>query len=219
MAFKSLELLREFKAKLFASLIPRGVKPPKGFTREDFLRKDHVFLLERYFYFLEGEKMHGLPVMDKTEKTRDRQFVSRLTDYFVKTDTGRKRAHWIVPTPIFVDSDMNYAVQAADLCLYCINWGFRHKSWGDYGRNYETRDAIYNGLAPKLLPLQWHGSSSRRQETFPSHGIVLVTDPYEARPRPLKTGLSRMQEGKNRGGGNAPAALPLINFYNAYIRV
>ena len=33
-----------------------------------------------------------------------------------------------MPTPFFVSSDMSYAVQAADLCIYCIyciNWGFR----------------------------------------------------------------------------------------------
>jgi len=32
---------------------------------------------------------------------------------------------WIVPTPLFVASDMTYAIQAADLCIYCVNWGFR----------------------------------------------------------------------------------------------
>lgn len=181
MARGAFDLLHAHDAKLFASLIPRGVKPPKGFTREDYLRKDHVFLLERYFYFLEYERTHGLLVLDQTEKTKDREFVSCLTAYFSKTATGRNRSAWIVPTPIFVDSDMSYAVQAADLCLYCINWGFRHFSWGEYGRDYEIRDAIFEEFGPKVGRLQWHGQGYRDGRTYNSHGIVLVPDPYEAR--------------------------------------
>ncbi|WP_419913302.1 DUF3800 domain-containing protein [Hoeflea sp.] len=181
MARGAFDLLRAHDARLFASLIPRGVKPPKGFIREDYLRKDHVFLLERYFYFLERERAHGLLVMDQTEKAKDRAFVTCLTAYFRKTATGRNRSAWIVPTPIFVDSDMSYAVQAADLCLYCINWGFRLPSWGDYGPDYEIRQEIYDEFGPKVAGLQWHGDGYREQETFRSHGIVLVRDPYEAR--------------------------------------
>ena len=126
MAHGAFELLHAHDAKLFALLIPRGVKSPTGFTRKDYLRKDHVFLLERYFNFLEYERAHGLLVMDQTEKVKNRAFVSCLTAYFRKTATGRNRSTWIEPTPIFVDSDMSYAVHAVDLCLYCINWGFRH---------------------------------------------------------------------------------------------
>ncbi len=182
MARGAFDLLHAHDAKLFASLIPRGVKPPKGFMREDYLRKDHVFLLERFFYFLEFQRAHGLLVMDQTEKTKDREFVTHLTAYFRKTATGRNRAAWIVPTPIFVDSDMSYAVQAADLCLYCINWGFRHFSWGDHGPDYETRQDIFDEFGPKVARLQWHGQGYRDGRTYPSHGIVLVPDPYEARP-------------------------------------
>ena len=83
-----------------------------------------VFLLERFFYFLEAKREHGVLVMDETDKHEDRRFVARMEEYFTKTATGRYRTAWIVPTPFFVSSDMAYAVQAADLCIYCINWGF-----------------------------------------------------------------------------------------------
>ncbi len=84
-----------------------------------------MFLLERYFYFLEQEKQHGLLVTDEVDKTEDRRFVRRLERYFRKTTTGRYRSTWIVPAPFFVSSDLTYPVQAADLAIYCVNWGFR----------------------------------------------------------------------------------------------
>jgi hypothetical protein len=61
------QLLRDHKAVLFASMTPRGFARATG-PAEDFLRKDHVFLLERFFYFLEGQKQCGLLVMDGTDK-------------------------------------------------------------------------------------------------------------------------------------------------------
>lgn len=68
------QLLRDHRAVLFASVIPCGTGEVSGPT-EEFLRKDQVFLLERYFYFLEREKQNGLLVMDGTEKNLDRKFV------------------------------------------------------------------------------------------------------------------------------------------------
>ncbi len=114
------ELLRDHKAKLFAAAIPRSIVRPSTFEAAEFLRKDQVFLLERFFYFLEQERHHGLLVMDEVEKTEDRRFVTRLESYFAKTQTGRFRSSWIVPTPFFVSSDMAYPVQAAESTT--ISW-------------------------------------------------------------------------------------------------
>jgi hypothetical protein len=110
------DLLYAHEAHLFASAIPRGVKPPANFHETEYLRKDHVFLFERFYYFLEAQAQHGLIVMDESEKTLDKKFVSRLESYFTRTGTGRNRSYWIVPAPLFVSSDMTYAVQAADIC-------------------------------------------------------------------------------------------------------
>src|SRR5665213_748089 len=49
-----------------------------------------------------------LSQMDEVEKSEDRRFVRRLHSYFTKTQTGRYRTQWIVPTPLFVASDMTY---------------------------------------------------------------------------------------------------------------
>ena len=111
-------MLHDHGARLLAAVIPCSVKRPKTYAAEEYLRKDHVFLFERFFYLLEEKRVHGVLVMDEVDKTEDRRFVRRIERYFTKTGVGRYRTTWIVPTPFFVSSDMTYAVQAADLCIY-----------------------------------------------------------------------------------------------------
>jgi hypothetical protein len=172
------DLLIAHDARLFSSAIPKGVKPPENFREADYLRKDHVFLFERFYYFLEAQKEHGLIVMDETEKTLDKKFVSRMESYFTRTATGRNRSYWIVPAPLFVASDMTYPVQAADICLYAINWGFRPSSWGPL----DTRTEIATEFGPKLSRLQWAGDAHKEGHVFHLWGIVYVADPYRGRP-------------------------------------
>jgi hypothetical protein len=169
------DILISHDAKLFASAIPRGVKPPSDFVFDDFLRKDHVFLFERYFYFLEAQKESGLVVMDRSEKNLDQRFVDKMDTYFTKTSVGRNRAYRIVPAPLFVDSDMTFGVQAADICLYCINWGFRLASWN---LELPVRPEIAEEDGPKLRRLQWRGTGFRGDETYQTYGITMVKDPY-----------------------------------------
>ena len=164
-----------------ASAIPRGVAKPRDYRFDDYLRKDAVFLLERLFYFLESKQEHGVLVMDETEKQADRRFVARLEGYFTNTSTGRHRTAWIVPTPFFVSSDMTPAVQAADLCIYCINWGFRLP---DRGMDAERRDEIADMFGRELANLQFRGRGHRDGRVFDTYGIVYVPDPYEARATP-----------------------------------
>jgi len=177
MARGAFELLTGHDAQLFASAIPKGVKPPENFNEVDFLRKDHVFLFERFYYFLEAQKQHGLIVMDESEKALDKKFVSKMESYFTRTSTGRNRSYWIVPAPLFVASDMTYAVQAADICLYAINWGFRPQSWG----SHDTRSELAGEFGPKLNHLQWDGNADKDGHVFHLWGIVYVPDPYTGR--------------------------------------
>lgn len=172
------QLLRDHDGVLFAAAIPREVSKPATFEAEEFLRKDQVFLLERFFYFLEGKKEQGLLVMDEVDKAQDRRFVRRLEGYFRKTHTGRYRTAWIVPTPLFVASDMAYPVQVADLCIYCINWGFRLTQ---SGMDATTRPEIASEFSPWIEQLQFRGEGYREGEVFRSYGIVYVPDPYTSR--------------------------------------
>ncbi len=170
------ELLQTHNATIFAGVIPREARRPDTHEAEEFLRKDHVFLLERYFYFLEREQQAGLLVMDETEKTQDRQFVRRLEDYFTQTANGRYRTTWIVPSPFFVSSDMTYPVQAADVCIYAINFGFRLPKMA-----LPYRTEIAGEFGPWLRKLQYKGEGEKDGNVFPMDGIVYVPDPYESR--------------------------------------
>lgn len=171
------DLLRSHEAVVFAAAIPT-VPKPATYAAKEFLRKDHVFLFERFFYFLEAEKEQGLLVMDETEKVQDRNFVRRMHMYFTRTGVGRQRTAWIVPVPFFVSSDMTYAVQVADVCVYCINWGFRLPR---LGMNAPTRPEIQREFGSRLYGLQFEGDGYRDGEVFRTHGIVYVPDPYTGR--------------------------------------
>jgi hypothetical protein len=175
MARSVFEALRACDTRLFASIVPRTIQKPTAFEAEEYLRKDHVFLLERYFYFLESERAHGLLVFDAVDKGADQRFVRQIERYFTKTQTGRYRAAWIVPVPMFVASDMTMAVQAADLMIYCVNWGFRLPA---FGMNEPTRPEIAGEFGPWLNELQYRGHVQREGRTFDSYGITYVPNPY-----------------------------------------
>jgi hypothetical protein len=163
-----------FDARLFASIIPCDVTKA-GAADAEYLRKDHVFLLERYFYFLEGQRAHGLLVLDAVNKTTDEQLVRQIERYFTKTHTGRRRTTWIVPVPMFVASDLTIPVQAADLAIYCVNWGFRLPG---HGMNRPVREEIASDFGPWVNQLQYRGQAYREGRVFDSYGIVYVPNPY-----------------------------------------
>lgn len=175
MAHGIFALLEKHGAVLFASAIPRGARKPQSYAFDHFLRKDHVFLQERFYWFLEQKQEHGLFVMDQTEKQNDKRFIRRLHDYYTKTQEGRRRSYWIVPSPLFVDSELSPGVQAADLCIYCINWGFRRPEWGFHG---PARDDIHRDFAGLCGKLQFSGTAVREGNEYRQWGIVYVPDPY-----------------------------------------
>jgi glutathione S-transferase len=170
--------LRDHGAILFAVAIPCNVEKSDTYEAENYLRKDHVFLIERFFYLLEREEQYGLIVMDEVEKAEDRRFVRRLEAYFRKTEKGQYRSGWIVPTPFFVSSDMTFPVQAADLAIYCVNWGFRLPG---RGMDAPVREEIANRFGTWLAQLQYHQERNRDGAPFDSYGIVYVPDPYQER--------------------------------------
>jgi hypothetical protein len=49
--------------------------------------------------------------------------------------------------PLIVASDMIYPMQAADICIYCVNWGFRIPT---RGMNAPTRSEIADEFGPWL---------------------------------------------------------------------
>lgn len=173
------ELLRRHQVKLFAAMVPRGEgKLPAGAAPPpDILRKDHIFLLERFFYFLEREKESGILVMGEMEEQADRRFVRRLQSYFTGTVKGRQRAQWIVPSPFFVSSSMALSVQMADVVIYALNWGYRRPVEG----SAECREEIAERYGRQMGELEWRGTGYDGARTYRSYGIVCVPDLYETR--------------------------------------
>ncbi len=171
------DLLEKHDARVFATIIPRDAAPPVARDASEFLRKDHVFLFERYFYFLESSREHGLIVMDESEKQEDRRFVRKMEAYFTQTDNGRFRASRIIPSPFFVASDLTYPIQAADVVIYCVNAGYRVCA----GMDEEARPEIQSIFEPLLQRLQYRGDFTTSEGTRHVYGITFVPDPYSSR--------------------------------------
>lgn len=160
---------------VLASAIVRGAPRNRTAESDGMLRKDLVYLFERYYYLLEDRDETGLIVMDETEKMEDRRFLSRLERYFKSTSKGRLRTTRIVPSPFFVASDMAYPIQVADVIIYAINWGFRLPG---IGMDAPGREEIVQEFGPILNNLQYRGSTYHDGVEYPTHGIVLVKEPY-----------------------------------------
>lgn len=171
-------LIASHDAKIFAVAIPKNAPQPPAGREADLLRKDLVFLFERYFYMLEHANETGLMVLDETEKTQDRRFVRMLERYFQETATGRFRSTRIVPSPFFVASDMAAPVQVADVVIYALNWGFRLPQ---IGMNAPTRPEIETEFAGLIATLQFRGDGYREGNIFKTFGICYVPDLYTAR--------------------------------------
>jgi len=169
-------LLSEHEAKVFACAIPKGCLKPDNFRFDDYLRKDHVFLFERYFNFLDENDEFGLIVLDETDKAEDRRFVHRMDNYFTRTRSGNLRSQRVVPTPMFVASDMSYPVQAADCVIYCINWGFRLPV---QGMSADVRQEITDESANWIGRLQSRLEVEKNGQRFVEYGIKFVENPYE----------------------------------------
>ena len=174
---KVLDALREYDCYVFASFIPPKKAPKGSPPPEDYLRKDHVFLLERYFYFLKSKKDFGLIVMDGTEKRSDRRFIKGLERYFQNTKTGKERSKQIVPVPFFVESDMGYGVQVADLCIYCLNCAYRVPG---IGLDAACRQEI-QPYTEKIQNRIWQGNIRKNERRHHLFSVVYVPDPYTSR--------------------------------------
>jgi hypothetical protein len=167
-------LLREHDAKIFAAAIPRGAKAPLNTTTTEYLRKDHVYLLERFYYFCHRMQERGLLVMDQVEEKTDYRFVRRLERYFVRTNKGIQRSDWIVPAPFFSSSYLSIPIQVADVCIYCINWGVRSSRM-----NAPIRKEIKDQFAGWVRQLEYKTERTTGDGTARKvSAIVFVQNPY-----------------------------------------
>ncbi len=167
-------LLKSHGAFIFASVVPRSTRKPITNEAVEYLRKDQVFLLERYFNFAHSKSETGLLVFDETDESADRHFIRQIERYFTKTNRGRFRATAIVPVPLFVSSDLTRAIQAADICIYTLNWCFR----APRGMDAEKRDEVASEFERWVYTLQASGQTHDESGTHPWFSIVYVPEPY-----------------------------------------
>ena len=156
----------------------------------DLLRKDIVYLFERYFYMLNDccPDRRGLVVFDELEKSQAKKLVQRMAAYFLGTSTGRFRSSLIVPEPFFVHSELTTGVFLADLAAYILGWGWRLP-----GMPQPARPELKH-LANKLHDMQYRGQKPRSDgsEGWPLHGIVYLDD--------LRGRFDKLAEGESDEG-------------------
>lgn len=119
-----LELCGMYRCKAFASIL---LNPNTTGLPSHLLRKDYIYLFERFFYFLEDQanQQTGIVVFDELENNRSHLLIDQMEKYFKRTSQGRQRSGLIIPEPLFVRSDLTTGIQIADILAYIINWGFR----------------------------------------------------------------------------------------------
>jgi hypothetical protein len=123
-AAKILELCHYYRCKVFASIIYDEKSIPAD---SKMLRKDYVYLFERFYYFLEDmeDKPQGIVVFDELDKSASHLLLDQMDKYFKRTTKGRYRAGLIIPEPFFVHSDLTTGIQVVDFVAYIMSWNFR----------------------------------------------------------------------------------------------
>lgn len=147
-----LDLLASHHCHVFASIVTRDAPRPAA----GLLRKDYVFLFERFYYFLDDRRFQaqGIVVFDELERVMSKILVDQMRVYFQETAKGRLRARHIVPEPFFVHSDLTTLIQVADFVAYILAWGYRYSRKSPAERRPE--------LAPLATKLHELGYMTRR---------------------------------------------------------
>lgn len=142
---KLFELCQDFRCKIFASIIcdPSIIPKDRG-----MLRKDYIYLFERFYYFLEDkpDEPRGIVVFDELDKSSSHLLMDQMDKYFKKTAKGRYRASLIIPEPFFVHSDLTTGIQVVDFVAYILSWNFRVGKLNKPGR--EELNAYLELLKP-----------------------------------------------------------------------
>ena len=164
-----LDIAARYGVKVFASVVDiKAIRPAEG-----LLRKDYVYLFERYFYFLETlpPRDRRLVVFDELDKAKSHILLHQMAAYFLGSNTGRYRSSRVVPEPFFVHSDLTTGIFLADLAAYVLGWGWRLK------RMTQPKRSELVGYAQKLHDMQFHGDKPMPDgSTLTLHGITYLDD-------------------------------------------
>ena len=119
-----IQLCQLYRCKIFASIVGN---PSTILVDKRMLRKDYIYLFERFYYFLEDkqEEPKGIVVFDELEKSASHILLTQMDKYFKNTAKGRMRCSLIIPEPFFVHSDLTTGIQIVDFIAYILSWNFR----------------------------------------------------------------------------------------------
>jgi hypothetical protein len=167
----ALNLCHKYRTVAFASIIPNDIVRPKY----DFLRKDYVFLFERFFHFLNGRvenpKPMGTIIFDEVEKQQSQILIEQMERYFLHSRKGKVRSRLIVPEPLFVHSDLTTMIQMADLVAYIVSWGVRLRG-GLRPMTKPKRDEL-DSVARQVCGLRYHLETPGGHDTW---GFTTVSE-------------------------------------------
>jgi hypothetical protein len=165
-----LDIAASFSVQVFASIVDQNAPRPEPGK----LRKDYVYLFERYFFFLETlpPRERGLIVFDELDKSKSHVLLQQMAAYFLGNEVGRYRSSRIVPEPFFVHSDLTTGVLVADLTAYVLGWGWRLK------RMPQPVRAELQPFVTKLHNMQYHGQKPKIDGSgvWQLHGITYIDD-------------------------------------------
>ncbi len=174
---KLLDLIKNHRGRVFASIVPSGQAAPVRSVPQTFVRRDVCLLFERFYYFLEEMESDGILVLDETDRTDDKRFLSRLERYFSRHEVGKTHANLIIPTPLFTASEMSYPIQAADIVIYLIANGLRLPAM-----SVSARDDLKRSWIEKVQGLQYETARTDRYgDVFTRRSILFVEDPWGVR--------------------------------------
>lgn len=159
-------LCQEYFCKVFASIVKDHTTIPED---KSMLRKDYIYLFERFYYFLEDkpDTPQGIVVFDELDKTKSHLLLSQMDKYFKNTVKGRIRCNLIIPEPFFVHSDLTTGIQVVDFMAYILSWNFRNAKL--------TKDAReeLNGFGEQLKRLKY--KTTREIDDIEDHVIWSVS--------------------------------------------
>jgi hypothetical protein len=157
--------------KTFGSIVLRNCPQ---LCLQSFLRRDYMYLFERFYYYLEtfSNTQHGILICDELEVQDSQMLINQIANYFLKSGEGQIRSNLIVPVPFFVRSHLTIAIQLADLVCYIANWSVRFHPMTEPIRE-ELRQ-----FGEKVIEMQFKARRLEKNsgETWTKYGYCYITD-------------------------------------------
>ena len=159
------------------------------------LRKDYVYLFERYFYLLEAlpPRERGLIVFDEMEKSQSHVLIQQMAKYFLGTQTGRYRSSRVVPEPFFVHSDLTTGIFLADLTAYILWMGIATRE--DEPASTDRVEALRRQTPRNAIP---RPTTRRRWYVSTSRDLLISTTFAEDRIARWETAIRKKSKGNDK---------------------